>query len=352
MLDILTTVENWLEKSQQVALATVVQTWGSSPRQAGAKMGITTDMGMIGSVSGGCVEGAVVGEAIDGLADKKPRLLNFGVADETAWEVGLACGGKISIFVQPLDLTWWRIAADHVQNDLVLATATVINGENAGASVAADRDGVLYESSALSESIRATLIQAASTALDAGKSQRLSENGLDIFVDIYQPRPRLILIGGAHIAMSLKQMAVMLGFRVFLIDPRRAFATPERFPDVESISHEYPDKAMAKIGVTHETYIAVLTHDPKIDDPALRFALFSPAPYIGVFSGKKSHEDRIVRLTKAGIDPALFSRIRTPIGIDIGAKSPEEIALCVMAEIIAVKNGIAQPTVSPHGVSA
>jgi xanthine dehydrogenase accessory factor len=160
-----------------------------------------------------------------------------------------------------------------------------------------------------------------------------------VFIDVYQPRPRLVIVGGAHAAVALAQMASLLGFRVMLVDPRRAFATAERFPTAERITYEYPDKALPKIGLTSQTYIAVLTHDPKIDDPALKTALPSAAPYIGILSSKRTHEQRIERLTAAGLDRALLDRIRTPIGLKIGAQTPEEIALCVMAEIIAVRRG-------------
>ena len=161
-----------------------------------------------------------------------------------------------------------------------------------------------------------------------------------MMVDVYHPRPRLIIIGGAHVAMALKNFAHQLGFRVVLIDPRKAFATRERFPDVEVISHQYPDKALAEIGVTSESYVAILTHDPKIDDPALKATLPSSARYIGVLSSKRTHQKRIERLTQEGVDAQLFERIHTPIGLEIGAKTPEEIALCIMAEIIAVRNGV------------
>jgi xanthine dehydrogenase accessory factor len=305
-----------------------------------ATSGANAAMGMTGSVSGGCVEGAVVGEAIDGLEDRQPRLLNFGVADDVAWDVGLTCGGKISIYVEPLDRAWWEIAADHVKQDRPMVTALILSGDSAGGKVLVDDTGVVYASNLLAPAQRDDLATVAQLALIRRNPYRANVGDLDVFFDVYQPRPRLILIGGAHVAMALKNYALSLGFRVILVDPRKAFATPERFPDVELISHEYPDKALPKIGLTSESYIAVLTHDPKIDDSALKVALPSPAAYIGVLSSSRTHEKRLERLTNAGVDPVLFSRIRTPIGIDIGAQTPEEIALCIMAEIIAVRNGV------------
>jgi xanthine dehydrogenase accessory factor len=340
MLDILSTIDEWLREGRQVALATVVDTWGSAPRQRGAKMGVSADMAMIGSVSGGCVETAVVEEALESLTKGKPRLLTFGVSDDTAWEVGLACGGKISVLVEPLDKGWWEKVAADVRQDTATVTATILDGELAGQKALVEASGVVYATEGLRDGVRDAVTQAASAALEKGGSERTQVNDLDVLLDVYRPRPRLVIVGGAHVAMALKNFAHLLGFRVFLIDPRKAFATSERFPDVELISHRYPDKALTEIGMTAETYIAILTHDPKIDDPALRAALPGPAPYVGILSSKRTHEKRIERLTKAGIDPELLKRIRTPIGLEIGAKTPEEIALCIMAEIIAVRNGV------------
>jgi xanthine dehydrogenase accessory factor len=343
MLDILSTLDTWQQEADRpLALATVVATWGSSPRQPGAKMGIRPGDGddapaMIGSVSGGCVEAAVISEALEALADGRQRLLDFGVSDDTAWDVGLACGGKIAVFVEPLDRGWWAVAAAFVRADRGLRTAMPLSWEVAGLKVAVDDAGeIVYASPSLSSALRDDLANAARAAHTSGRT--LIE-GMDTFVDVYTPRPRLIIVGGAHVAMALKDFAHRLGFRVALIDPRRAFATPERFPDVELIAHEYPDKALPKIGLTAQTYLAILTHDPKIDDPALRAALPSPVAYIGILSSRKTHEKRVERLVKAGVDPDSLKRVRVPIGIPIGAHTPEEIALCIMAEIVGVRSG-------------
>jgi xanthine dehydrogenase accessory factor len=341
MLDILSTIDQWLRDDRPVAMATVVETWGSAPRQTGAKMGVSADMAMIGSVSGGCVETAVVEEALESLGKGKPRLLTFGVSDDTAWEVGLACGGKISVFVEPLDGKWWEQIANRVRQDTLSVTATVLDGELAGQKMLVEPSGVVYATDGLRDGFGAAVEQAARAALKNADCERTRVGELDVLLDVYRPRPRLVIIGGAHAAMALKNFAHELGFRVFLIDPRKAFATSERFPDVELISHRYPDKALPEIGLTSDTYITILTHDPKIDDPALRVALPSPVPYVGILSGKRTHDKRVERLTKAGLDPELLKRIHTPIGLEIAAQTPEEIALCIMAEIIAVRNGAA-----------
>lgn len=338
MFDILETVEVWLAEGRTVSLATVVDTWGSSPRSAGAKMAVSETMAMIGSVSGGCVETAVVQEALDSQRDGRPRLLNYGVSDDVAWDVGLACGGKISVFVELLDVSWWRSLVEGVREDQRQATVTIIKGQHTGQKVLVDDGGLKFASAGLPQELCSTLTEAARAALDQGQNGTREIKGVEILVDVFRPRPRLVIIGGAHVAMALQHFAAFMGFRVILIDPRKAFATKERFPEADMISHRYPDKVLPEIGLTPDTYLAVLTHDPKIDDPALLTALPSPVAYVGVLSSSRTHEKRRTRLLKAGLPPELLERIRTPIGIDINAKTPEEIALCIMAEIIAVRN--------------
>ncbi|MDX2136882.1 MAG: XdhC family protein [Chloroflexota bacterium] len=339
MLDVLETIEDWLRAGETVALATVVATWGSAPRGAGAKMGVRADMGMVGSVSGGCVESAVLDTATDVLIDAVPRLLHFGVADETAWEVGLACGGKLSVYVEALDTAWWQCASARVRADHPFATATLLTGAAAGQRLLVDADGIHYHTPGLPDAMAAALTALAHEGIACRTSSLATVGDAQVFVDVYRPRPRLMIVGGAHAAPALAQMAALLGFRVFVIDPRRAFATVERFPAAEQITHEYPDKALPRLGLTADTYIAILTHDPKIDDPALHVALPSAAAYVGILSGKRSHAQRRERLLAGGLDAALLARLHTPIGLDIGAQTPEEIALCILAEIVGVRNG-------------
>ena len=339
---ILDTVEQWLKDGKSVALATVAETWGSSPRQAGAKMAVAPDLAMVGSVSGGCVESAVLDEALAALADGTPRLLNYGVSDDSAWEVGLACGGKVTVYVEPLDRAWWVAVTDAIRHDRAAVTVTVITGAAAGHKLLVDgTPDVAYSSSSISPAQQQALTQIADKALhDQRKTTRATIDGFDVLIDVHRPRPRLVMIGGAHVAQALCRLAQVLGFEVIVIDPRSAFATEERFPAVKVLSHLYPDKVLPTLGLDTETYIAVLTHDPKIDDPALRVALPSPAPYVGVMSSKRSHHLRVERLINAGVDPALIERIHVPIGLTLDAQTPEEIALSIMAEIVAVRNGV------------
>ncbi|MBX3063236.1 MAG: XdhC family protein [Anaerolineae bacterium] len=358
MYDIMNTVDQWLQQGKHVALATVVATWGSSPRQTGAKMAIADDMSMVGSVSGGCVETAVVQEALDSLEDRQPRLLHYGISDDTAWTVGLACGGKISVYVEPLDQGWWQQATQAARNNHASITATVIESEAAGRKVFFNLSqiGSSFASPSLTSEQQHALSDAAMQGMDRRKSGRAiakvsDAEELPVMIDVHKQHPRLIIIGGAHISVALNQMARLLGFRVVVIDPRQVFATAERFPDLDAMLHTYPDKALAELGIDEETYIAVLTHDPKIDDPALVTALPSSAPYIGVLSSARSHEQRLIRLKELGVTDDLLARIHTPIGLEIGARSPEEIALSVMAEIVAARNGVLNGNGNGHRAS-
>lgn len=337
MLDILDTMNRWLEEGRQAALATVVKTWGSAPRRVGSKMGITAEMAMIGSVSGGCVEGAVVEEAAASLKDGRPRLLTFGVADDTAWEVGLTCGGSIEVYVEPLDLAWWETLSGLAQNDRFGMTITLLEGDQISEKALLDAQAqVLYQTDKLSDEMLAAMKALPRTSKSG--VQKVGETR--VMVDIQAQRPHLILVGGVHVSIPLQAMAARLGFRVSIVDPRSAFASAERFPNVANILHSYPDKALPQLGLDGSSYLAVLTHDPKIDDKALITALPANIPYIGVLSSSRTHRQRVARLKQAGLSDDLIAQIRTPIGIDIGASAPEEIAVCILAEIIAVRNGV------------
>lgn len=337
MRDVQQDIRKWLETGQPVALATVINTWGSAPRQSGSKLAITPPHIMSGSVSGGCVESAVIEEALASLADFTPRLLHFGVADDIAWDVGLACGGEIDVYVEPLDAElFYQLESLH-SRDAHYALLTVVSGPSVGTKLLISQDGFGY--AAGDADILDVLMTSAVGLMRRGSTERLSLDGLDVFVEVVHPRPHLIIVGGAHVAQPLSATAQMLGYRISLIDPRSAFATPQRFPDVPNIYHSYPDKALAEIGLDEHSCVVILSHDPKIDDPAVRAALASPAGYIGILSSRRTHARRIERLTALGIDSAQLTRIHTPIGLDIGAITPPEIAISIMAQIIAVRHG-------------
>lgn len=338
MLDIMQSVEAWLADDENIAIATVTRTWGSAPRREGSKLAVKTDLAMTGSVSGGCIEGAVIEEALDSLKKNTPHLLSFGVADDTAWEVGLTCGGRINVFVEGLDKEWWSLVKERSGNNLSTTTITVLDGDLVGEKALFDgQNNILYQTVQLKEKHITAFVEIAKTTHRSGQ---ITWESTELMVDVLNPRPHLIIIGGVHIAIPLQSIANLMGFRVSIIDPRRAFATDERFPEVDTISHEYPTKALAKLGLDKDTYLAVLTHDPKIDDQALTTTLPAGLPYIGVLSSRKTHEKRRSRLLEAGISDELIQQIQTPIGVDLGGRTPEEIALGIMAEIIAVRNGV------------
>ncbi len=337
MLAVLDTVNKWLSEDAPIIAATVTRTWGSGPRREGAVMAFREDLSLIGSVSGGCIENAVIEEGLLALREDRGRWLKYGVSDDTAWDVGLSCGGRINVYVEGLDRTWWRQLSQYITDNQSVTTVQVLNGElQAERAIFDPNNDLAYKTSKVSKAIQADWAEIVS---GTQSSTELTWNGMPLFVNVFTGQPHLIIIGGVHIAMPLQKMARTLGFRVSLVDPRTAFASNERFPEVDTILHSYPNKALAQLGLNTSTYVTVLTHDPKIDDQALIAAIPSPSPYIGVLSGKKTHQKRTKRLLEAGLSQEQIDRIYTPIGLDIGAKNPEEIALAIMAEIIAVRNG-------------
>jgi xanthine dehydrogenase accessory factor len=320
-----------------VALATVVATWGSAPRGLGSKMAVGSTGRIAGSVSGGCVEGAVVEAAQQVLATREPRLLHFGVADETAWSVGLACGGKIDVFVAPLDATALATLRKILTDNRAAATATVVSGPPGTAG----RSLLLAEGTPLEGPLKeaAELVAAARQAFADGRCQRVALGEIDLFIDVILPPPTLVVVGAVHIAVALVSIAKSVGYRTVVVDPRAAFGNRERFPDVDELRNEWPDEALRSLELHAGTAVAVLTHDPKIDDPALETALPSSAFYVGALGSKATHEKRRKRLIGAGLTESQVERLHAPIGLDLGGRRPEEIALAVMAEIVAARNG-------------
>jgi len=327
--DVAKDVERWKAEGEDVALATVVRTWGSGPRGPGAKMALTRDARIAGSVSGGCVEAAVVEEGREVLETGTPKLLHFGIADETAWNVGLTCGGSIEIFVEKLDDSLFRASTEALETRRALARATVIRGADLGRTVLV-RDG---------EPAEGAIGAAALRALEQGEPEVIAaENGSEIFLDVELPPPSLVMVGGVHISIALTAMAKSLGYRTIVIDPRGVFGSEERFPNADELIHEWSDEGLEAIGLDRWSAVATLTHDPKIDDPALMVALRSPAFFVGALGSKKTQEKRKKRLLERGLTEAELSRLFAPVGLDIGSRSPEEIALSILAQIVAVRN--------------
>ncbi|WP_374688168.1 XdhC family protein [Promineifilum sp.] len=331
-------IDRWLAVGEtEIALATVLSTWGSAPRKAGAKLAFTAGGAAIsGSVSGGCVEGAVIAAGDEVLASGRPQLLHFGVADETAWSVGLACGGTIEVFVERLNPAIYAVARDWLIREATGAVVTVVAGpeELLGCQLALGPDGVTGSLGKVWDE----LARASARAAKRPSRAWLAE-GVEVFIDVLRPAPRLIIVGGAHIAVALVRLADVLGYRTAVIDPRRAFASAARFPTAGRLSAAWPDRALADDPPDADSAVITLSHDPKIDDPALRAALGSEAFYIGALGSRKTHAARRERLAAQGFSAEQLDRIHAPIGLDIGADNPEEIALAVMAEIVAAYRG-------------
>jgi len=339
MRDLLPDIDRWRAAGDQVALATVVRTWGSAPRGLGSRMALTGG-GIAGSVSGGCVEGAVVEAGRDVLATGRPRLLHFGVADETAWAVGLSCGGVIEVFVEPLDPPFYEAMRGELLAERPAALAEVVKGPDdlLGRKLLLRQDGRVDGSI---PGLDGPARDAAHAALLEGRSRCVEiagETPVAILVDAMRPSPTLVIVGGVHIAVALTPLARTLGYRTVVVDPRPAFGNAERFPHADRIVQAWPEEALGEIGLSAATAVAVLTHDPKLDDPALRAALPSSAFYVGALGSKATQEKRRRRLLESGVTEAQLARLHAPIGLELGGRSPAEIALSVMAQIVAERN--------------
>lgn len=330
MRDIYSDVKRWSVEGQKIALATVIKTWGASPRTEGAKMAVNQQGDIAGSVSGGCVEGAVAAACQETLQHGQAQLLHFDVADDTAWGVGLGCGGELDVYVRllaPEVLSAFNLAVDQ---DKSLALATVLAEDHTGTEFALLADGEgeeVFPDGALLELSRSQL------ATNKCGLHTLAD-GREVFVDVMPSPPLLVIVGGVHIAVALVTMARASGYQSMIIDPRRQFGTVARFPEAGEIIHKWPDEAFESIRLDQNTAVAVLTHDPKIDDPALMAALPSEAYYVGALGSRKTQAARRKRLLDSGLEPELLDRLHGPIGLDLGGRSPEEIALAVMAEVV------------------
>lgn len=309
----------WARAGAGGALATVLETWGSAPRPSGAQLAVSGAGEMAGSVSGGCVEGAVVAEALEALEDGRPRVLEFGVSDADAFAVGLACGGTIRVLVEPLG----RGAGPAL--DLVAALA---------AARAARRPAV-YAVRPEDWSRRLILGPGDPLWAEAEAALTADRSGFagDWFLGVHNPPLRMAIVGAVHIAQALAPMARLAGFDVTLIDPREAFASPGRFPGF-ALGHDWPDAALAEFAPDARSAVVTLTHDPKLDDPAIRAALASPAFYLGCLGSPRTQAKRLARLTEAGLAPEALARIHAPVGLDIGARSPAEIAVSILAQVV------------------
>ena len=336
MEEVLRDVDAWLETGDAVALATVVGVHRSAPRPPGAKMAFSSRGGLAGAVSGGCVEGAVVTAADEVLAGGPPRLLHFGIADEDAWEVGLPCGGEIDVWVERYEPAGFAAAARAGER---AAQVTALDGPGAGAKLLVRADGAVEGTlggAALDDAARAV----AEELMWIERPALHTEAGTRLFVDVCHPAPRLLIFGAVDFAAALCTSARFAGWRPYVIDPRGFFARRDRFPGAEEVLAAWPGEAVARLGgVDRATWIAVLTHDPKLDDAALALALRSEAAYIGAMGSRRANERRTERLLEAGFTGEEIARVAQPIGLDVGGVTAEETAISIVAEMVAVRHG-------------
>src|ERR1700716_3947158 len=306
MREVLTELTEWTKAGEEVALATVVETWGSSPRPLGSKMVVTRSGKMAGSVSNGCIEGAVFDEAQKVLQSGKPKVAAFGVADDVAFEVGLACGGDLEGFVQPLTPAHRQLIKMLERNEAATLRTNLVTGE-------------------------------VNLTSGAPPGSELARRDGDWFVEPIRRPAHLVIVGAIHIAMPLHRLAKLMGYRVTVVDARAKFATKQRFPEADELIVSWPDAATSTLALDNSAYVLMLTHDPKFDLPALRSVLTKDAGYIGAIGSRKTNANRFDALRSEGFTELQLDRIHGPIGLDLGGRGAEETALGILAEITATR---------------
>jgi xanthine dehydrogenase accessory factor len=337
MRDVLESHDRFASSGRRVALATVVRAQGSAPRPVGATMVVADDGEMAGSVSGGCVENDVVLHALEALEAGEGRLVTYGIADDEAFAVGLACGGTIEVLVRPAPGPEIRsVAADLVTAERPGAVVTVASGPGAGATAVLDPTGDVL-AGALPPDVRADVAADVPALVDTERSRMLAYADREVLIEVIVPEPHLIVFGAVHIAQPLCAMARIAGFRVTVTDPRPAFATPERFPEASRVLPGQPAEVVAGLELDRRTYAVVLNHDARHEDPVLVALLRSDARYIGAMGSRRTHALRLERMREAGFGEQDLERIHGPIGLDIGAAIPAEVAVAILAEMIRVR---------------
>ncbi|MFI0538237.1 XdhC family protein [Streptomyces sp. WSLK1-3] len=349
MRDILPTLNRWYTAGLPFGLATVVSTSRSAPRDPGAAMAVGPDDEVVGSVSGGCVEGAVFELAREVVASGEARLETFGYSDEDAFAVRLTCGGEITLLVRPvtaaLDPAFGEIAESVAAGDPV-TVATVTEGPAPrGATLVVWPDRVAGSLGAGGLDVAVTADARGELALGATGSRRYGPHGerredaVGVFLHSFAPPPRMLVFGAIDHAAAVARIGAFLGYRVTVCDARPVFATPKRFPPGVEVVVDWPHRYLSGTDTDDRTVICVLTHDPKFDVPLLEEALRRPAAYIGAMGSRRTHDDRMTRLGASGLAEAELARLRSPVGLDLGARTPEEVAVSVAAEIIALRWG-------------
>lgn len=359
MREVLSQIVRWWESGRTFGLATVVNTFQSAPRPPGASMAVFGEEAE-GSVSGGCVEGAVYELAREVVASGTPVLRRYGVSDDDAFSVGLTCGGILDVFVEPVSReTFPELGevAGSVRGREPVAVATVLSGPGAvGARrvIWPERSsgslGVARLDEAVDDDARGMLAQGSTGIRRYGARGERRLDDLSVFVHSFAPPPRMLVFGAIDFAAAVARIGKFLGYHVVVCDARPVFATTKRFPEADEVIVKWPHDYLSSITVDERTAICVLTHDPRFDVPLLEVALRTPAGYVGAMGSRRTHEDRLVRLARAGLDEVELKRLRSPIGLDLGARTPEETAVSIAAELIQLRwGGSGQPLTEGSG---
>lgn len=344
MREVISELLTEFQAGRPIAMATVVRTWKSAPRPAGASMLVSEAGEAIGSVSGGCVEGALYDVCHEVLTSGVHEFHTYGVSDDDAYAVGLTCGGVLEVFIERVDERSWPelpgLAASIAAEEPV-AVATIVRGsDHVGRHLIVwpdDAEGSLGTQrldDTVREDVRGMLAGGLTGFLHYGPEGERMGEGLDVFVASYAPPAQMFIFGAIDFSAALVKAGKLLGYRVTVCDARPIFATAKRFPDADEVVVDWPHRWLEKQQVDTRTVIAVLTHDPKFDVPALKVAVGTDAGYIGAMGSRRTHEDRVIRLKEAGLDDDEIARIHSPIGMDLGARTPEETAISIVAEII------------------
>lgn len=345
MREIWTEMNKWQSEGKRLAIATVVKVSGSSLRPEGSKMLLNSDGEIAGSVTGGCVEGAVFEETKHVLKSGNPKLLSYGVSNEQAWEVGLSCGGSVEIFVEALDTPNWKAVADGIKEAIeekkIAAVSTIVSGEGLGMKMVFNKEGKITGNlgSGTLENELMSAIPEHNWTTNKPLAVTMADEKV-VFVDFLVPPPRLMIVGASHIAIPLVDLANTLGYQTIVIDARSAFATKERFPHADELIVGWPSEVLEQLKIDAASCVVCLSHDEKLDNPALLHAINSPARYIGALGSRVTHANRLAALREEGATEEQLKRIHAPVGLKIGARSPAEIALSIMAEIVTVTHGV------------
>ena len=351
MRDVVQSYRRWRDEGVAVGRGVVVRVYSSAPRAEGATMLVTGDGRIAGSVSGGCVEGDVAREVLEAFERGTPRRIRYGIADEDAWSLGLACGGTIEVLVEPevpSEVAEAAASANAVGIARIIPPASTHPPDPEERPSPGPSSALVIEvdgprGSLGDPPVDAMVAARARSLLAEGVSRTIESPLGDVFVEVFPSQPRLVVVGAGEIAVHLVPLAHRLGYHTTVIDGRAAFATPERFPEADRLLVGWADDLADEAGIDADANVAVLTHDPKFDDPALETALRRGSRYVGALGSRRTQEQRRERLRAVGLDESEIGRISGPIGLDLGGRTPPEIALAILAEIVATRHGRSGP---------